>query len=197
MTAAAINPRQYFKRNRLLRCNRIAYTSIAHFTANVFPYFKIFVKTDFPCFQPPLRGKVWTGILDGSVPFGYDEKKEAYAVEDKEFMQQALQLAREAASYGEVPVGCVIVRNGEVVGRGRNRRVAHGNQHIAAGNKIRHVREHRSQCSQSQKCAFRCTCRCGNHDKITVAHLFGGEISIKICQTGIVVTDTVVHHIGA
>ena len=38
------------------------------------------------------------------------------------YMEQALALAREAAAAGEVPVGCVIVRNGEVVGRGRNRR---------------------------------------------------------------------------
>ena len=38
------------------------------------------------------------------------------------YMRQALLLAREAAGAGEVPVGCVIVRNGEIVGRGRNRR---------------------------------------------------------------------------
>ena len=38
------------------------------------------------------------------------------------FMRQALALAREAAAAGEVPVGCVIVRAGMVVGRGRNRR---------------------------------------------------------------------------
>ena len=38
------------------------------------------------------------------------------------FMKQALELAREAAEAGEVPVGCVIVRDGEIVGRGRNRR---------------------------------------------------------------------------
>ena len=37
-------------------------------------------------------------------------------------MRQALDLAREAAAAGEVPVGCVIVRNGEIVGRGRNQR---------------------------------------------------------------------------
>ena len=41
---------------------------------------------------------------------------------DEQFMQEALALAREAASEGEVPVGCVIVRSGTVVGRGRNRR---------------------------------------------------------------------------
>ena len=44
-------------------------------------------------------------------------------MEEREFfMRQALALAREAAAAGEVPVGCVIVRGGEIVGRGRNRR---------------------------------------------------------------------------
>ena len=38
------------------------------------------------------------------------------------YMSQALELAREAAAGGDVPVGCVIVRDGEVIGRGRNRR---------------------------------------------------------------------------
>ena len=37
-------------------------------------------------------------------------------------MNQALTLAREAAAHGEVPVGCVIVRDGKIIGRGRNRR---------------------------------------------------------------------------
>lgn len=40
----------------------------------------------------------------------------------EEYMAQALELAREAAAAGEVPVGCVIVKDGAVVGRGRNRR---------------------------------------------------------------------------
>lgn len=38
------------------------------------------------------------------------------------FMRQALALAEEAAAAGEVPVGCVVVREGVVIGRGRNRR---------------------------------------------------------------------------
>ncbi len=38
------------------------------------------------------------------------------------YMEQALALAREAAAAGEVPVGCVIVKDGEIIGRGRNRR---------------------------------------------------------------------------
>lgn len=40
----------------------------------------------------------------------------------EEYMRQALDLAREAAACGEVPVGCVIVKDGRVIGRGRNRR---------------------------------------------------------------------------
>ena len=37
-------------------------------------------------------------------------------------MQEALKLAREAAAEGEVPVGAVVVKDGVIVGRGRNRR---------------------------------------------------------------------------
>ena len=43
-------------------------------------------------------------------------------MEDKDFMRSALELARQAAAEGEVPVGCVIVRGNEIVGVGRNRR---------------------------------------------------------------------------
>ena len=47
-------------------------------------------------------------------------------MDHEKFMTQALALAREAAADGDVPVGCVIVRDGQVVGRGRNRREADG-----------------------------------------------------------------------
>ena len=43
-------------------------------------------------------------------------------MEDRDYMLHALELAQEAAAEGEVPVGCVIVCKGQVVGRGRNRR---------------------------------------------------------------------------
>ena len=43
-------------------------------------------------------------------------------MDDLYFMDEALALAREAAAEGEVPVGCVIVHNGHIVGRGRNHR---------------------------------------------------------------------------
>ena len=43
-------------------------------------------------------------------------------MDDEKFMREALALAQAAADEGEVPVGCVVVRDGEIVGRGRNRR---------------------------------------------------------------------------
>ena len=43
-------------------------------------------------------------------------------MDDIQYMDEALILAREAAAEGEVPVGCVIVCKDKIVGRGRNRR---------------------------------------------------------------------------
>ena len=43
-------------------------------------------------------------------------------MDELQFMDEALALAKQAAAEGEVPVGCVIVRDGQIVGRGRNRR---------------------------------------------------------------------------
>lgn len=39
---------------------------------------------------------------------------------DERFMQEALRLAREAGEAGEVPIGCVITRDDEIIGRGKN-----------------------------------------------------------------------------
>ncbi len=38
----------------------------------------------------------------------------------KIYMQQALELARDAGSSGEVPVGAIVVKDGDIIGRGRN-----------------------------------------------------------------------------
>jgi tRNA(adenine34) deaminase len=43
---------------------------------------------------------------------------------DDEFMGQALAEARAALAEGEVPIGAVAVRDGRVIARGHNRRVA-------------------------------------------------------------------------
>ena len=42
--------------------------------------------------------------------------------EQEKYMKAALRLAQKAAEEGEVPVGAVVVCEGRIVGRGRNRR---------------------------------------------------------------------------
>jgi tRNA(adenine34) deaminase len=44
----------------------------------------------------------------------------------EQYMREALELAREAARAGEVPVGAVVVAGGHVIGRGRNSPLASG-----------------------------------------------------------------------
>ena len=43
-------------------------------------------------------------------------------MDDEYYMKKALSLAKRAAKLGEVPIGCVIVCNGEIVGTGYNKR---------------------------------------------------------------------------
>ena len=43
---------------------------------------------------------------------------------DEYFMAIALDLANEAAAIGEVPVGAVVVREGEIIGSGHNRMIS-------------------------------------------------------------------------
>ena len=49
---------------------------------------------------------------------------ETRSIDDERFMREALGEAERAAALGEVPVGCVLVRAGEVIARGRNLREA-------------------------------------------------------------------------
>ncbi|HET7728506.1 MAG TPA: tRNA adenosine(34) deaminase TadA [Usitatibacter sp.] len=45
-------------------------------------------------------------------------------IRDEEFMREALALAARAAAAGEVPVGAVVVKDGEIIGRGYNRPIS-------------------------------------------------------------------------
>jgi tRNA(adenine34) deaminase len=42
--------------------------------------------------------------------------------DDRRFMEQAVAQARGAGAAGEIPVGCVVVKDGEVIARAGNRR---------------------------------------------------------------------------
>lgn len=50
----------------------------------------------------------------------FDE--EMTSTQDIHFMKEALKQAEKAYKLGEVPIGCVIVRNGEIIARGYNKR---------------------------------------------------------------------------
>ena len=43
---------------------------------------------------------------------------------DELFMREALALAEQAGAAGEVPVGAIVVKDGEIIGRGYNRPIA-------------------------------------------------------------------------
>jgi len=43
---------------------------------------------------------------------------------EEKYMKEAIRQAGKAAALGEVPIGCVIVHEGKIIGRGYNRRIA-------------------------------------------------------------------------
>lgn len=45
---------------------------------------------------------------------------DVFSAQDRDFMQRALDLARQGEALGEVPVGAVVVANGKVIGEGFN-----------------------------------------------------------------------------
>lgn len=49
---------------------------------------------------------------------------EAQRVADEGFMREAVRQARKAGKLGDVPIGCVIVKDGKIISRGYNRRNA-------------------------------------------------------------------------
>jgi len=53
---------------------------------------------------------------------------------DAERMREALALASDAASHGDVPVGCLVEVDGVVIGRGENRREVDGDPTAHAEN---------------------------------------------------------------
>ncbi|HWG84661.1 MAG TPA: tRNA lysidine(34) synthetase TilS [Deinococcales bacterium] len=68
----------------------------------------------------------------GTVPPLLDVRLGVARDEDHDLMAEALALAREAAAEGEVPVGAVVARAGQVIGRGRNRSRADGDMTLHA-----------------------------------------------------------------
>lgn len=73
------------------------------------------------------RDRMKAALKDSRELLDACRKLEAQAAEDaghRRFMREALRQARKALALGEVPVGCVIVREGRILSRGYNRRVS-------------------------------------------------------------------------
>jgi tRNA(adenine34) deaminase len=69
-----------------------------------------------------MRRRDETGVnVRNEIPAPYHA---AVAPESERWMREALALARTAQARGEVPVGAVVVREGEIVGRGGNAPIA-------------------------------------------------------------------------
>jgi tRNA(adenine34) deaminase len=79
-----------------------------------------FVPIAHPEHPPPdtSRCSRW---LAGEVSFFYGEGANDI-MDYQTFMREALAEAKKAEEIGEVPIGAVVVRNGEVIGRGHNLR---------------------------------------------------------------------------
>lgn len=52
----------------------------------------------------------------------WEQEQEEKRPLHERFMREAIRQAKKAAALGEVPIGCVIVREGKIIGRGYNRR---------------------------------------------------------------------------
>ena len=87
----------------------------------------------------------------------------------EDYMRLALELAREAADAGEVPVGCVIVRDGQVIGRGRNRR-----------------EEDKDPAGHAEMAAIRDACRTIGDWRLTGARLYVTLEPCPMCAGGII-----------
>ena len=55
---------------------------------------------------------------------GFHAPKYSSRMSDEDFMRRAIELAKQAQEEGEVPIGALIVFNGEVLGEGWNRPIA-------------------------------------------------------------------------
>jgi len=65
-----------------------------------------------------LAGCVWipAATMTGRAP----STGRPFVMTDEDYMRLALDLGRQAASCGEVPVGALVVREGEIIGQGYN-----------------------------------------------------------------------------
>ena len=61
-----------------------------------------------------------------SIDMGMSDEvnEDVYTQDDIKYMKEAIKQAKKAAKIGDVPIGCVLVKDGEIIARGYNRRNA-------------------------------------------------------------------------
>jgi len=67
------------------------------------------------------------------------ESQAEFSPQDEDFMRQAMALAAKAEEQGEVPVGAVLVKDGEIIAQGWNRSI--GNHDATAHAEIQVLRQ--------------------------------------------------------
>ena len=109
-----------------------------------------------------------------------------------DFMQLALDLAHQAASNGEVPVGAIIVKDGVVIGRGSNAPIglhdptAHA-EIIAMRQAAQHLGNYRLVDSTLYVTLEPCAMCCGAMQHARIAQLIFGASDAKTGACGSVV----------
>ncbi|MBC7246706.1 MAG: nucleoside deaminase [Actinobacteria bacterium] len=121
---------------------------------------------------------------------------------DRDFMLMALEEARLAAGEGEVPVGAVLVKDGEVIARARNRREATGNpldhaEMLALSEGAAHLGAWRLEGTTMYVTLEPCPMCAGAMVQARVARLVFGARDLKLGAAGSrynLVSDETVHH---
>lgn len=71
-----------------------------------------------------LTNKINEQLTDkANIPTDECDVQDAFSEEDSHFMRRAIELANLADSHNEIPVGAVVVCNGEIVGEGYNQSI--------------------------------------------------------------------------
>ncbi|MDI6875114.1 tRNA adenosine(34) deaminase TadA [Candidatus Solincola sp.] len=121
---------------------------------------------------------------------------------DRDYMRQALEEARLAAEEGEVPVGAVLVKDGEVIARAHNRRETTGNpldhaEMLALAEGARQLGGWRLEGTTMYVTLEPCPMCAGALVQARVARLVFGARDLKLGAAGSrynLVSDETIHH---